>query len=201
MDALVPIAIGVTFGVLLERAGLTRYDRIVGVYRFTDLAVLKFLGAALVVGAIAVESARGLGWVTTLPVTPTHVLAQALGGILLGTGMAAAGFCPGTVVAGAATGRLDYLVPGFAGALAGSYAFAWTAAAVVPATAPIGDAGATTIPSALGVSGGLVVALLAEAALVGFYALERGVAGRSPSAARDDASAIPAPRSARVGSP
>ncbi len=188
MDIVVPVLVGVTFGVLLERAGLTRYDRIVGVYRLSDLAVLKFLGAALVVGAAAVQAARSLGLVAVLPVAPTHVLAQALGGILLGAGMASAGFCPGTVVAGAATGRVDYLVPGLAGAFAGTYLHVWTAPAVTPVLAPVGDAGAATLPSTLGVSGWLIVVLLAEAALIGFYALERGGRRRSSIAAsRGDA--------------
>ena len=141
MDNLAPIVLGVMFGVLLKQARLTRYDRIVGVYRFTDLAVLQFLGAALVVGAIAVQTARSLGLVPVLPVAPTHLMAQALGGILLGAGMAAAGFCPGTLVAGAATGRVDYLVPGLAGAFVGALLFGWTAPMIAPALLAIGDAG------------------------------------------------------------
>ena len=47
--------IGVAFGWILQRSGLSRYDRIANVYRFTDLTVLKVLGSALVTAAVALQ--------------------------------------------------------------------------------------------------------------------------------------------------
>jgi len=104
MNIVAPLVIGILFGLLLNRAGLTRYDRIVGVYRLTDLTVLKFLLTAIVVGAISVLGAQALGLTDAVPIPGTHLGADVLGGGLFGIGMAVAGFCPGTIVAGAGTG-------------------------------------------------------------------------------------------------
>lgn len=172
---LVPLCIGVAFGWLLDRAGLTRFERIFGVYRLTDLAVLKFLGSGIVAGAVVVAAARALGFATVVPVAATNVAAQAIGGALLGAAMAIGGFCPGTIVAGAAGGRLDYLVAGGGGLVAGALAFDATARLVATPLAGTACAGALTLPSLLGVSGGLVATLLFEVAALGFYALERAV--------------------------
>jgi uncharacterized membrane protein YedE/YeeE len=200
MSVLWPLVIGVAFGWLLDRAGLTRYERIVGVYRFTDLAVLKFLVAAIVVGAAAIQASLALGLTTVLPVTPTRLLADAVGGLLFGVGMASAGFCPGTIVAGAGVGRLDYLIPGGAGLVAGALAFGWTSPYFMPALAPVGDLGPTTIPAELGVSGWPVVVLLAEVAAIGLYAVERHT-GRTHRADRAPAAVTRAPRAARPAPP
>jgi uncharacterized protein len=183
MSVALPLALGFLFGWLLERAGLTRRDRVVGAFRFTDLAMLKFLGAALVVGAVGLQALRSLGFVAALPVVPTNLAADAIGGALLGMAMAAAGFCPGTIVAGAGTGRLDYLIPGGLGLLAGALIFGWTAPSFMPALARAGALGPATIPRLFGVSGWLVVVLLTEVALIAGYAAERH-AGRRRGASR-----------------
>ena len=53
MNYVVALVAGVAFGLALNKAGLTKYNKIVGVFRFTDMAVLKFMMTALAV-------ARGL---------------------------------------------------------------------------------------------------------------------------------------------
>jgi uncharacterized protein len=167
-----PLLIGIAFGWLLDRAELTRFQRIVGIYRLRDFTVLQFLGTAIVAGAFAVLALRSLGFVATVVITPTHLAADAIGGGLFGIGMAVAGFCPGTIVAGAGGGRLDYLVPGGLGLIAGALAygatFRW-----VGALGRIGALGIPTLPSLLGVSDWLLAIVLAEVAALGFYALER----------------------------
>jgi hypothetical protein len=45
----ITLVLGVFFGFALNKAGLTKYHKIVNVFRFTDLAVLKFMMTALVV--------------------------------------------------------------------------------------------------------------------------------------------------------
>ena len=173
-----PLLVGLLFGLLLERAGLTRYDKIVGVYRLTDLTVLKFLGSGLAVGAVAVQAAHALGLAPVVPVVPTHAAGALIGGGLFGVGMALAGFCPGTVVAGAATGQIDYLVPGLGGMFAGAIGFALAQPWIERVLARFGAATVTTLPRQLGLSGGLLALLLLELAAIGFYALERAVRPR-----------------------
>ena len=46
------LVFGVFFGFSLNKAGLTKYHKIVNVFRFTDMAVLQFMLTALVAQAI-----------------------------------------------------------------------------------------------------------------------------------------------------
>jgi uncharacterized membrane protein len=49
MNYLIAFILGILFGFSLNKAGLTKYHKIINVFRFTDLAVLKFMLTALVV--------------------------------------------------------------------------------------------------------------------------------------------------------
>jgi hypothetical protein len=88
----IPIFIGLAFGWSLHKAGLTKYHKIVNVFRFTDLAVLKYMMSAMVVGLALTYTFQGLGWVSLAITTPVYVLGNFLGGAVFGIGMAAAGF-------------------------------------------------------------------------------------------------------------
>ncbi len=84
--------VGFAFGWLLQKAGLTRYHKIVNVFRFTDMAVLKFMLSALVVGMIGIYALRDLGLVTLVGTMPTYIVGNLVGGLIFGVGMAGAGF-------------------------------------------------------------------------------------------------------------
>jgi hypothetical protein len=162
MSVLLPLAIGLAFGWLLHKAGLARYDRIAGLYRLHDLAVLEFMLAGLATAAVGIVILQALGGAGDVPVPATPLAAALIGGMIFGVGMAWSGFCPGTVGAGIGEGRLDYLIPGSLGLVAGSIAYGLAWPAVAPALARIGNLGATTIPTLLGVAPWLVAVLLVE---------------------------------------
>ncbi len=87
----IALVLGVFFGFSLNKAGLTRYDKIVNVFRFTDLAVLKFMLTALAVAMAGLFGLDRLGLIT-LPVPPeTYVVGNVLGGLVFGVGMALVG--------------------------------------------------------------------------------------------------------------
>ncbi|MEW5985091.1 MAG: YeeE/YedE thiosulfate transporter family protein [Chloroflexota bacterium] len=88
----VPILIGLAFGWSLHKAGLGKYHKIVNVFRFTDLAVLKYMMSAMVVGVSLIYLFKGLGWLTLAISTPVYALGNFAGGLVFGVGMAAAGF-------------------------------------------------------------------------------------------------------------
>lgn len=180
IEILEAVSIGFAFGWLLQKAGLSRYDRIVNIYRFRDLAVLKFLMSALVTGAIAVVGLTGAGVTGIVPVPRTFLVGNFAGGIVFGVGMAASGFCPGTVAAGIGEGRLDYLVPGVAGLVAGALAYGAAYSLLAP-LAGRGVLSGDTLPVWLDVEPWLVVAILTVATLVLFYAIERGGPARTSS--------------------
>jgi len=86
------IVIGLGFGFALNKAGLTKYHKIVNVYRFTDLAVLKFMLTTLVVAMLGLFGLNALG-VCPLPQAPaTAIAANLIGGLVFGVGMAAVGY-------------------------------------------------------------------------------------------------------------
>jgi len=60
---IIALILGVLFGFSLNKAGLTRYYKIVNVFRFTDMAVLKFMMTAMVVSMAGLYTLRGLGWI------------------------------------------------------------------------------------------------------------------------------------------
>ncbi|MFQ5341637.1 MAG: YeeE/YedE thiosulfate transporter family protein [Anaerolineae bacterium] len=89
---LLALIFGFAFGWLLQKAGLTKYHKIVNVFRFTDLAVLKFMMSALVVGMIGLYGLQDLGVLALTKITPTYVAGNLIGGLIFGVGMAGAGF-------------------------------------------------------------------------------------------------------------
>ena len=92
INYLLALVLGTAFGFSLNKAGLTRYTKIVNVFRFTDLAVLKFMMTALAVAMGGLYVLRGLGWITFPNVPSTYVAGNLIGGLIFGVGMALAGF-------------------------------------------------------------------------------------------------------------
>jgi uncharacterized protein len=84
--------LGIFFGFSLNKAGLTKYNKIVNQFRFTDMAVLKFMMTALVVAMIGLYGLRGLGLVTFPTVPATYIVGNLVGGLLFGVGMALTGY-------------------------------------------------------------------------------------------------------------
>jgi uncharacterized protein len=83
---------GVFFGFALNKAGLTKYNKIVNVFRFTDLAVLKFMMTALVVAMSGLYGLRALGLITFPNVPATYIAGNLIGGLIFGVGMALTGY-------------------------------------------------------------------------------------------------------------
>jgi uncharacterized protein len=89
---IVALILGVSFGFSLNKAGLTKYHKIVNVFRFTDMAVLQFMMTALVVAMTGLYVLRGLGWITFPAVPATYIVGNLLGGLIFGVGMALTGY-------------------------------------------------------------------------------------------------------------
>ena len=84
--------LGVFFGFSLNKAGLTKYHKIVNVFRFTDMAVLKFMMTALVVSMTGLYVLRGLGLIMFPNVPATYIVGNVIGGLIFGVGMALTGY-------------------------------------------------------------------------------------------------------------
>ena len=170
---LLPLAIGVAFGVALERAGLGSARKLIGQFYLTDLTVFKVMFTAIVTAMLGLFWLSRLGWIDlgTIAIPETYLRPQIAGGLVFGVGFALAGLCPGTSCVAAASGRGDGLavVGGlFTGVLVSGLAF--------PLLLDFYDSdarGAWTLPSLLHVSYGTCVLAVVIAALAAFAAAER----------------------------
>ena len=170
---IIALVLGVLFGFALNKAGLTKYHKIVNQFRLTDMAVLKFMLTALVVTMLGVYPMRALGWITFPTIPATYVVGNLVGGLIFGVGMALAGFCPGTAVAGAGEGKWDYIVPGLLGFLVGAVIFGLTYTSFMPQILKIANYGNVTLPDLWHISPYLAIFVFTLLALALFYAIDR----------------------------
>lgn len=174
------LAVGLAFGWLLQKGGVSRYPVIVGQFLFTDFTVLKVMFTAIVVGAIGVAGLLELGVLSHLIVKPATLVANALGGLIFGVGMVGVGYCPGTCVAAAGEGS-RHAWYGILGMLAGAALFAGLYPALEASLIAPVDWGKVTLPELIGVSRWWVVAGLvavAGAVFAGVRAVEGQGAAR-----------------------
>jgi len=170
---IIALVLGVFFGFSLNKAGLTKYHKIVNVFRFTDMAVLKFMMTALVVAMSGLYALRGLGLVTFPAAPATYLVGNLVGGLIFGIGMSLSGYCPGTCAAGAGEGKMDYIVPGLLGFLTGAVIYGLTYQLVFPAISAIANYGSVVIPDLWNLSSFLTVVTFALMALFLFYMIDR----------------------------
>jgi hypothetical protein len=191
------VLLGVAFGFVLERAGLGRVQKLVGQFYGHDMTVLRVLFTAIVTamaGAVLL-SAVGLLDLPFIQLRyPTYLWPMIVGGLVLGAGFVVSGYCPGTCVVAAASGKLDALAT-IGGLVLGGVAYAELEAAM--GAFPVSGAlGAATLSQWLGLPAPAVAAAVAALALGAFLAagrIERLVAARRGAPAR---AAGPAPEAA-----
>jgi hypothetical protein len=123
------IVIGAAFGFALDRVGATNPGYIISMLRLGNLHLMKTILLAIGVASVVLFTGLLSGLID-----PGHLSVKTayagvvIGGALLGLGFAAAGYCPGTGLAAAATGRKDALfftAGGLLGAAAYMGSYAW----------------------------------------------------------------------------
>jgi hypothetical protein len=121
---LVGLLMGTVFGFALEKSRVFEPGVIVGQMQLSNFIMLKVFLSAVATGAIALGVMNGLGLVSLSPKAALYG-SDLVGGLILGTGIALAGACPGTVLAQIGAGYRDALfalLGGLLGAIAFSYA-------------------------------------------------------------------------------
>lgn len=188
------LALGVAFGFVLERAGFGRAQVLVAQFYGTKMTVYRTMFTAVVTASLGTALLAAAGLLDLKAVTinyPTFLWPMVTGGLLVGAGFVVSGYCPGTSVVAAASGKLDGAVT-VLGVVAGTVAYA----EVQPALGAFHDSGklgSVFLYDLLGVSPlvlALVVAVVAAVTFKGAAKIEALVA--RARAAREAAPPVPA---------
>jgi hypothetical protein len=153
-DLALAVLLGIGFGYCLERAGFGSARKLTAVFYLHDKSVVKVMFTAIVTTMVGlfVLSSVGVLALSDLYIEPTSYAAQLLGGLVFGAGFVIGGYCPGTSVAGIATGKKDAMV--FAvGMLAGVMAYAELTPGI-EAWIAVTSQGELTLPTLTGIGMG-----------------------------------------------
>lgn len=189
MTIVLAIVIGAVFGFTLDRIGATNPTYIGKMLNLTNLHLMKTILLAIGTGSILMFGGQMLGLVDVghMSVKSAYV-GVFIGGLLLGAGWAMSGFCPGTGVCAAATGRKDGLAF-IAGGLLGAAAYmvtypAWKSSGMLDSIAG-GKVTLGTVPGAkydglMAISGDILGIVLGLAFVVIAFVLPDSLNGKSP---------------------
>ncbi len=167
------VVFGFFFGLSLERGGLGDPHKLTGIFYLRDFTMGKVMFTAIVVASLGLYLLADLHLldIDEVWIIPTFFWPQIVGGALFGVGFFVSGYCPGTAMAGFATGKLDALVT-LIGVGAGSLIFA----ILFPYLEGFylsSDKGQVTLPSLTGVSHWIFIIPLIAGAGVAFYFMEK----------------------------
>jgi hypothetical protein len=167
------VALGFLFGFFLERAGFGSALKLTGQFYLNDWSVLKVMFGAIVIACLGLVllSMTGILDFGLIYVPDAHYMPMLVGGLMVGLGFIVGGYCPGTGVVAASTGKLDGIVF-LAGIIAGIFVFG----AAEPSFHEFftgGSSGPVTLMQLSGLPSGVLAFLLALMAIGAFWLGEK----------------------------
>jgi len=174
-------ALGLGFGWFLERAGFGSAKKLTSQFYGNDMSVFKVMFTAIItaMAGVTLLSAMGVLDRSQIYLVPTFLVPQLVGGLIFGVGFITGGYCPGTCIAGIATGHKDAAMYGL-GMLVGVLAFSALFPSIEPLT-QVTSMGKLTLADLFGLSYGtltVLVVLIAVGGFVGATVIERRLAAR-----------------------
>lgn len=111
-EMMLSVLIGMGFGFVLERAGFGRSDVLASIFYGRDFRVMRVMFSAIVTAML------GLYFLDLLRIVPlsslglldTYLWPALVGGLLFGVGFVVGGWCPGTSIVGAMSGKIDAML-------------------------------------------------------------------------------------------
>ncbi|MCF7840450.1 MAG: YeeE/YedE family protein [Candidatus Marinimicrobia bacterium] len=166
---LIAFVIGIGFGFILEQAGFSSSRKLAGMFYGYDTVVLKVFFTGAITAMLGLLFFSLFGWVdlNLVYVNPTYLWSAIIGGVIMGLGFIAGGFCPGTSICAAAIGKIDAMIF-IAGIFLGVFIFGES----FPLWEKLyyaADLGAPKLNQVLGISGGLFALLVIIAAAMMFW--------------------------------
>ncbi len=164
----IAILIGIAFGYIMEATGFSSSRKLAGVFYGYDFAVLKVFFTSAVVSVIGLYYMDYLNFVdiSQLYVQPTYLWAAVIGGMIMGVGFLAGGFCPGTSICAVAIGKIDGMVF-TAGLMIGIFIFSESFDVLEPFFES-SNLGHMTLADSLGMSPHWIILIITVVALVAF---------------------------------
>lgn len=119
------LVLGGFFGYILQRGGLGNGCKLTGQLRLEDWTVFNVMFTAIIVAATGlwILDATAIMPAAATFVPSAYIWAALAGGGFVGLGMSVGGYCPGTSIVAATSGRVDGFFF-FAGLIAGTLVFA-----------------------------------------------------------------------------
>ncbi len=172
LNMLIGFIIGIGFGFLLEAAGFTNTRKLAGVFYGYDFVVLKVFFAAAITAAIGLFLMNHYGLIDINAVfyPKTFWIPTLIGGFIMAFGFLIGGFCPGTSICAAVTGKIDAMIF-VLGAIIGIFGYAFTYESLWEDLRNSGKMGRVNIAEWMGISDGLFILLLTIVAAVAFFAV------------------------------
>ncbi len=165
--------VGVAFGYFLERGGFGSSRKLASIFYLRDFAVFKVMFSAIITALLGARlfAATGIvdigGWYAL----ETFLWPQLVAGLVFGVGFVVGGWCPGTALVGAASGRIDALV--FVGGTGvGSLVYAGAFPAL-DGFHRAGSLGVATLPELVGLTPGVTAFAIVLLALAAFAGADR----------------------------
>lgn len=121
LKILIGLIVGFVFGYTLQRTGITKYPRVMGLLLLKDFKILKFMLTAVIFSMIGFYALDSLDVITLNP-KPLD-WGKLVGGLIFGLGMGLLGYCPGTMLSRIGEGKKDAWI-GLAGMVLGILFFA-----------------------------------------------------------------------------
>jgi rhodanese-related sulfurtransferase/uncharacterized membrane protein YedE/YeeE len=183
MSLVVAFGIGMGFGFFLERAGFGNARIFAAQFYFRDLRVLKVMFTGIITAMVGAYLLSRFGFLdlSLVYLTPTFLVPQIVGGLILGIGFIIGGYCPGTSCVSAATGRIDGMVY-LAGMIGGLLGFAEVYPYIERFT-KITSLGQVTLAQQFNIPYGVLVfavVLMAFGAFIAAEWAEKKIGGREP---------------------
>jgi uncharacterized protein len=172
MQLVLGLLLGICFGFLLQKGGVTTYDVIIRQLLLEDFTVVKIMLSAVLTGMIGVYLLRSLGLAQLHP-KPGAVGTTIIGGLIFGVGFGILGYCPGTVAGAIGQGCLDALLGGVIGIIIGAGLFAAIYHKIYKSVLSKGHFGEITLPELLHVNHWIVVAIVAATLIVLLVFIEK----------------------------
>ena len=184
VNLLIGFLIGIGFGVGLEAGGFTNTRKLAGVFYGYDFVVLKVFFTAALTAAIGLFLMDHYGMIDiSLTFYPhTYWIPTAIAGVAMGIGFLIGGFCPGTSICAAATGKIDGIVF-VVGVFIGMLGYGFTYEKLFANLRSKGRMGQIDVAKWLGISDGwfiFIVTIIAIATFIVVSKIQKKVNSKNP---------------------